>query len=105
MRLEVNVKVEENPTVPRRLKEMRDGDDKWKLKHLSEDTNVQALFTEKVAPLARKKVAALDPWSNLNVDEVQAIVDQVYGAGRFEVKEDGPWLGLVRIMVGFNQRI
>ena len=92
--------------VPRKpLKEMRDGDDKWKLKHLSDDANVQALFTDKVAPLARKKAAALDPWSNLNIDEVQGIVDQVYGAGRFEVKEDGPWLGLVRITFGFNQYI
>ena len=93
------MKVEENPTVPQKLKEMHDGNEKWKLKHLSNDTNVQALFTEKVAPLAHKKAATLDPWSNLNIDEVQAIVDQVYGAGKFEVKEDGPWLGLVRIMV------
>jgi len=41
------------------------------------------------------KAATLDPWSNLNIDAVQAIVDHVYGAHQFEVKEDGPWLGLV----------
>lgn len=100
------MKVEENPMVPQKpLKEMCDGDNKWKLKHLRNDTNVQALFTDKVAPLARKKAAALDPWSNLNIDEVQGIVDQVYGASRFKVKEDGPWLGLVHIMFGFNQYI
>jgi len=100
------VKVEENPTVPRKpLKEMRDGDDKWKLRHLSDDANIQALFTEKVAPLARKKAGTLDPWSNLNVDEVQTIVDCVYGTGRFEVKEDGPWLGLVCITFQRDQYI
>ena len=61
------------------------------------------MFTEKVAPLARKKAGTLDPWSNLNVDKVQTIVDHVYGTGRFEVKEDGPWLGLVCIMVQLHQ--
>ena len=34
--------------VPRKpLKEMRDGDDKWKLRHLSNDMNIQALFWRK----------------------------------------------------------
>ena len=59
------------------------------MKNGSSSTSATTLFTEKVAPLAGKKAATLDPWSNLNIDEVQAIVDQVYGAGKFEVKEDG----------------
>ncbi|KAF8326759.1 hypothetical protein F5887DRAFT_925144 [Amanita rubescens] len=89
------VKVEDTPTVTRKLKEIRNGDEKWKLEHLSDDKRVQSRFTEKVAPLARKKAASLDPWSNLNVDQVQVIVDQVYGAGMYEVTEDSAWLGLV----------
>ena len=53
---------------------MCNGDNKWKLKHLSNNTAVQTLFTERVAPLACKKAATLDPWSNLNINKVQVIL-------------------------------
>ena len=98
-------KVEENPTVPQRLKDICNGNNKWKLKHLSDDTVIQTLFMERVAPLTHLKAATLDPWSNLNIDKVQVIIDHVYGASRFEVKEDGPWLELVCIMVQLDQYI
>ena len=86
------------------MKEMRDGDEKWKLVHLGPDSRTQKLFTERVAPLARMKAAALDPWNNLNVDQVQAIVNEVYGANVHKVAEDGPWVGLVHRVVGLTKR-
>ena len=52
---------------------------------------------ELVAPLIRKKVSAsITPWENLKVGQVQDIVDHVFGEGKYEVVEDGPWYGLVR---------
>jgi hypothetical protein len=54
-------------------------------------------FTDVVAPLIRKKAgASLNPWENLEVEDIQAIVDRAFGKGRYEVAEDGPWYGLVR---------
>jgi hypothetical protein len=52
------VKIEDNP---QNLKEMRNGDDKWKLGHLSPDKDTQKLFTNQVSLLARKKAASLHP--------------------------------------------
>ena len=72
---------------------------------LSPDKRIQAAFTNEVAPLASSTVATqarVDPWCNLKVDQVQAIVDDVYGAGVFEVKEEGPWLGLVRPLLSYR---
>ncbi|KAK2465808.1 hypothetical protein APHAL10511_002352 [Amanita phalloides] len=79
----------------RKLKDICNGDDKWKLSHLGLDAQVQSLFTDGVAPLAHMKAGSLDPWSNLDIHTVQAIVNCVYGTGKYEVTEDGPWLGLV----------
>ncbi len=78
------------------MKETRGGDDKWKLVHLGVSKPDEDRFTNTVAPRARKKAGALEPWANLSVDEVRAIVDEVYGPGVHEVTADGPWVGLVR---------
>ncbi|KAF8335662.1 hypothetical protein F5887DRAFT_921068 [Amanita rubescens] len=53
------------------------------------------VFVEHVAPLARKKAASLNPWRNLEIDDIQAIVNRVYGDDVHEVKGDGPWQGSV----------
>ena len=84
---------------------MHNSDNKWGLKHLSNNTPIQNLFMERVTPLTCKKATTLDPWSNLNINKVQVIVDHIYRAGRFEVKEDGLWLGLVCITVQLDQYI
>ncbi|KAK2461359.1 hypothetical protein APHAL10511_006621 [Amanita phalloides] len=91
----VNIKIEDNPLAMHKLKDICNGDDKWKLSHLGLDTQVQSLFMDGIASLAHMKAGSLDPLSNLDVHTVQAIVDRVYSTGKYEVTEDGPWLGLV----------
>lgn len=92
------VKVEGNGAVQPKstMKDTRGGDEKWKLQHLGVNKVDEDKFTNAVAPRARKKTGALDPWANISIDEVKAIVDEVYGPGVHEVTADGPWVGLVR---------
>ncbi|KAM6490252.1 hypothetical protein JOM56_014229 [Amanita muscaria] len=66
------VKIQDNPTVPRTIKEARGGHDKWMLKHLGDEKRVQEMFTEAVIPLARKKAGELEPWTSLDVDDTTA---------------------------------
>jgi hypothetical protein len=90
------IKVELNPIVndPKTLKEARGGCNKWTLAHLPGKKGTE--FTEVIAPLVRKKAgASLNPWDNLNVEQLQDIIDSVFGKGKYEVVEDGPWYGLV----------
>ena len=89
--------MEANPIAdePKTLKEARGGSNKWALAHLPDKKGPE--FTELVAPLIRKKAGAnMNPWENLKVEDIQEIVDQVFGKGKYEVTEDGPWYGLVR---------
>jgi hypothetical protein len=91
------VKVEANGAVQPKLsmKDTRGGDEKWKLQHLGVNKADEDKFTNAVAPRARKKTGALDPWANISIGEVKAIIDEVYGPGVHEVTADGPWVGLV----------
>jgi hypothetical protein len=90
--------VELNPIVndPKTLKDARGGCNKWTLAHLPDKRGTE--FTEAVAPLVRKKVgASLNPWENLDIDDLQEIIDSVFGEGKYKVSDDGPWYGLVSL--------
>ncbi|GLB45575.1 hypothetical protein LshimejAT787_2400330 [Lyophyllum shimeji] len=54
-------------------------------------------FSNHVVPLACKKAGSRegDPWQPLSADDVQSIVDTVYGIGKYEVRDDNVWCGLV----------
>ncbi|KAJ7312722.1 hypothetical protein DFH08DRAFT_1087533 [Mycena albidolilacea] len=52
-------------------------------------------FKGDVVPLARELAGTLEPWLFLNVAQVQAIVDRVFGPGKYLVEKNGPWFGLV----------
>lgn len=72
---------------------------KWKLQHLPSSAS-QDNFTHVLVPLAKCKAGASpDPWSSLSLDEIQALIDEVFSkaAGNvdFEVKTDDVWCGLV----------
>ncbi|KAM6497544.1 hypothetical protein JOM56_008017 [Amanita muscaria] len=89
------VKVESKGIVQHQtMKAARGGDDKWKLKHLG-SKDVEEKFTNIVAPRARRKAGTLEPWTNLSIDDIKAIVDDVFGPDVHEVTADGPWVGLV----------
>ncbi|KAM6489425.1 hypothetical protein JOM56_015142 [Amanita muscaria] len=74
------IKIEEiNVIQPKTLKESRGGADKWTEHHLPSDA--KADFKDVVVPLAHTK-------------DVQEIVDEVYGAGKFHVHDDDVFVGL-----------
>ena len=103
------VKVEANRAVQPKstMKDARGSDEKWKLTHLGVNKLDEDKFTNAVAPCARKKAGALDPWANLSINDIKAIVDEVYGPGvhELEVTADGPWVGLVRENFGISDNL
>lgn len=91
------MKIEANPIAdePKTLKQARGGGNKWTLAHLPDQKGSD--FTDLVAPLIRKQAGtSLNPWLNPTVEQVQDIVDNVFGKGKYTVTENGPWYGLVR---------
>lgn len=74
-------------------KQARGGDARWKLGHLPPGTNKK--FTDSVVPLAKLKAGTLAPWAGLNHEQVQKIVDDVFGQGKFVVEDGDVWCGLV----------
>jgi hypothetical protein len=91
------------PTKPSReltKKELRNGANKWKLSHLPSDADQDA-FTKYVTPLAKIKAGTLDPWEGLSTAQIQEIVDDVYGPGRFPVEDNDVWCGLVSPFFNF----
>ena len=45
------------------------------------------------------KTGLLPPWKSPSLHELQTIVDDVFGEGKYEVKEDNVWYGLVSAMI------
>ncbi|KAM6489963.1 hypothetical protein JOM56_014542 [Amanita muscaria] len=88
------IKIEEiNVIQPKTLKESRGGADKWTEHHLPSDA--KADFKDVVVPLAKKRAGNLEPWATLSTKDVQEIVDEVYGAGKFHVHDDDVFVGLL----------
>ncbi|KAJ7351611.1 hypothetical protein DFH08DRAFT_806327 [Mycena albidolilacea] len=52
-------------------------------------------FKGDVVPLACELAGTLEPWLFLTVAQVQAIVDHVFGPGKYLVEKNGPWFELV----------
>ena len=102
------VKVEQS--APKNMTEARGGDKHWKNSHLPDNERkvTENLFSQKVLPRAIKKLAALDPWSQLTVQMVQDIVDEVYpekkGKKDYIVEQDNVWYRLVSILDSFFSR-
>ncbi|KAM6496627.1 hypothetical protein JOM56_007100 [Amanita muscaria] len=87
------IKIEEIDVIqPKTLKESRGGADKWTEHHLPSDA--KADFKDMVVPLAKKRAGNLEPWATLSTKDVQEIVDEVYGAGKFHVHDDDVFVGL-----------
>ena len=85
-----------NDAMPTRtLKEAHGGSNKWALRHLPAGTADR--FSSEVVPLVCKKAGALDPWDNLTIQQVQDIIDKVYGVESYKVVEEGVWFGLVSV--------
>ncbi|KAJ7465495.1 hypothetical protein FB451DRAFT_1369850 [Mycena latifolia] len=74
-------------------KALRNGAATWNLNHLPRGTSDE--FTSEVIPLVRELAGAVPPWAALNVEQIQGVVDRVYGKGKHTVTLEGPWYGLV----------
>ncbi|KAG6806524.1 hypothetical protein H0H92_011025, partial [Tricholoma furcatifolium] len=73
--------------------DIRGGTKKWNLYHLPQGTS--DAFSDQVVPLAKAKVGALAPWANLTIEDIQAIVDMVYGSGVHVVEAGDVWSTLI----------
>ncbi|KAJ7255148.1 hypothetical protein C8J57DRAFT_1518076 [Mycena rebaudengoi] len=80
------------PKAPTR-KEIRGSSAKWTLKHLPPGTSSE--FTEEVVPLACELAGTLPPWMGLSVNQIQTIVDKVFGNSVHKVTADTTWVGLI----------
>ena len=74
-------------------KEARGGDARWKLGHLPAGTDKK--FTELVVPAAKIMAGTLPPWVGLDYNQVQTVVDSVFGKGEIVVSDGDVWCGLV----------
>ncbi|KAM6503689.1 hypothetical protein JOM56_000632 [Amanita muscaria] len=80
------VKIAPNPAVPKTQVEARNGDKKWAKRHLPKVA--QDEFETVIVPLVRLKAGTLEPWDLLKVEDVQAIVDDVFGSEKYSVAPD-----------------
>ncbi|KAM6491427.1 hypothetical protein JOM56_013201 [Amanita muscaria] len=83
------------PNEPKTMKEARGGDDRWKEKHLPEDS--KQLFKEEVLPRIRQLLGALEPWAILTHGHVQNVLDQVFGEGKYSAVNDKVFYGLAAV--------
>ena len=88
------VKVKPNPVTSKATHIEKQGKENWQTKHLPMEAHED--FENMITPLVRLKAGALsNPWQALQVDEVQKVVDDVYGSGKYKITGDGTFYGLV----------
>ncbi|KAG6907094.1 hypothetical protein DXG01_010543 [Tephrocybe rancida] len=78
---------------PTTKKAARGGSHKWTHSHLPHGT--VDLFKDSVVRLARIKAGMKEPWSGLTTIQVQEIVDEVFGDGKYQVTDTDVWCGLI----------
>ena len=85
-------------STPRMQREACSGSGKkWKLKHLPKGSS--DVFTKQLVPLAKSLARSLSPWEGLSREQVQKLVDKIYGSGEYMVQEApvDPWGPLVSL--------
>ncbi|KAM6488993.1 hypothetical protein JOM56_015546 [Amanita muscaria] len=93
-----SIRIQNNaPNEPKTMKEARGGDERWKEKHLPEDS--KQLFKEEVLPRIRQLLGALEPWAILTHGHVQNVLDQVFGEGKYSAVNDKVFYGLAKMRI------
>ncbi|KAF8328738.1 hypothetical protein F5887DRAFT_1082943 [Amanita rubescens] len=96
-------KIEANPAAPKPMADgLPAGVKNWSLKYLPDD--IRRDFEEVVAPRMRKKIGSLPPWESLEITDIQAIVDDVYGKGTHVVTKNSFWVRLANARVNTWRR-
>ncbi|KAM6495149.1 hypothetical protein JOM56_009772 [Amanita muscaria] len=90
--------IKPNPLAPKKLIEARQGAKHWSVRHLPNEVQ-DAWEPEVGARLRWKGGSSTDPWNFPKMSEIQEIVNNVYGAGKYKVVEDGPFYGLAQVRV------
>ncbi|KIL54649.1 hypothetical protein M378DRAFT_182462 [Amanita muscaria Koide BX008] len=90
--------IKPNPLAPKKLIEARQGAKHWSVRHLPNEVQ-DAWEPEVGARLRWKGGSSTDPWNFPKMSEIQEIVNDVYGAGKYKVVEDGPFYGLAQVRV------
>ena len=55
------------------------------------------MFTNQLVPLAKSLAESLSPWEGLSKEQVQELVDSIYGPAQYTVQDPptDPWAPLV----------
>ena len=55
------------------------------------------VFTNQLVPLAKSLAGSLSPWEGLSKEQVQKLVDKIYGSDQYTVQDApiDPWAPLV----------
>ncbi|KAF8808307.1 hypothetical protein BYT27DRAFT_7222942 [Phlegmacium glaucopus] len=91
-----SLKIEAVSSAPRTQREARGGSGKkWRLEHLPKDTS--EAFTNQLVPLAKSLAGSLSPWEGFSREQVQELVDKIYGPAQFTVQNApiDPWAPLI----------
>ena len=80
------------------MKPVEEAEKKWKLEHLPKGTS--NAFTNQLVPLAKSLAGSLSPWEGLSKEQVQKLVDKIYGSAQYTVQDApmDPWGPLVSDM-------
>ena len=84
---------------PMTKKEAQGGNAQWKLGHLPTGTDKK--FIELVVPLTKITAGTLAPWVGLDHNQVQMVVDIVFGNEKIVVT-DGDVCGLISFPFSYN---
>lgn len=95
------VKVVANPPATMTQKQARGGrGSKWTLDHLPDGTKDR--FKAVLVPSIRKFLGTLEPWELPTIEQLQELVDKVYGFGEYTVDPEYVWERLVRLILLSN---
>jgi hypothetical protein len=94
----VKIEPKHQPPSIRTKRDLRGGEKKWQLKHLPDTVNTAKPFRDDLTPLAIAKAGTLLPWASLTVEQVQELVDLVFGVGQYKVDQATAWCGLVSLL-------
>ncbi|KAM6491496.1 hypothetical protein JOM56_013065 [Amanita muscaria] len=81
--------------MPKTMKEVRGGDEKWQEKHLPNGT--RSLFKDEVIPRTRQLLGTLEPWTLLTPELVQPILDEVFGKGMYMAARNEVFFNLAKM--------
>ena len=69
---------------------------KWTLKNLPDD-NARKLFPTHFVPALSAYMSFQEAWAAIEVNELQVLVDQVYGEDVYDVTDTPAWMKLVSL--------